>query len=93
MDIEIPQSNYKNLMRKISDRFQELQFVQKSAYNVLVYSSTIKIEDLVSENHDLQSELNDFNNLKSDNETAVINAAKMLHNEIKTHPPAMSWPP
>ena len=31
--------------------------------------------------------------MKSDNETAVINAAKMLHNEIETHPPAMSWPP
>ena len=59
----------------------------------MVYPFTIKIEDLVSENHDLQSELNAFNNLKSDNKTAVINAAKMLHNEIKTHPPAMSWPP
>ena len=70
-----------------------MQFVQKSPHNILVYPSTIKIEDLVSENHDLQSELNTFNNLKSDNETAVINAAKMLHNEIKTHPPAMSWPP
>ena len=31
--------------------------------------------------------------MKSDNVTAVINAAKMLQNEIKTHPPAMSWPP
>ena len=93
MGTEIPQSDYKNLIRKISNRFEELQFVQKSPNNVLVYRSTIKIEDLVSENYDLQSELNTFNNLKSDNETAVINAAKMLHNEIKTHPPAMSWPP
>ena len=74
----------------MSNRFEELQFVQKSPNNVLVHPSTIKIEDLVSENHDLQSELNAFNNLKSDNETAVINAAKMLHSEIKTHPPAMS---
>ena len=92
MGIEIPQSDYKSLIQKISNRFEELQFVQTSPNNVLVYPSTIKIEDLVSENHDLQSELNAFNNLKSDNETAVINAVKMLHNEIKTHPPAMSWP-
>ena len=91
MGIEIPQSDYKNLTRKISNRFEELQFVQKSPDSVLVYPSTIKTEDLVSENYDLQSELNTFNNLKSDNESVVINAAKMLHNEIKTHPPAMSW--
>ena len=58
MGIEILQSDYKNLIRKISNRFEELKFVQKSPNNVLVYPSTIKIEDLVSENHDLQSELN-----------------------------------
>ena len=64
MGIEILQSDYKNLKRKISNRLEELKFVQKSPNNVLVYPSTIKIEDLVSENHDLQSELNTFN--KSD---------------------------
>ena len=61
MGIEILQSDYKNLIRKISNRFEELKFVQKSPNNVLVHPSTIKIEDLVSENHDLQSELNTFN--------------------------------
>ena len=61
MGIEILQSDYKNLIRKISNRFEELKFVQKSPNNVLVYPSTIKIKDLVSENHDLQSELNIFN--------------------------------
>ena len=61
MGIEILQSDYKNLIRKISNRFEELKFVQKSPNNVLVYPSTIKIEDLVSENHDLQSEPNTFN--------------------------------
>ena len=75
MGIEILQSDYKNLIRKISNRFEELEFVQKSPNNVLVYPSTIKIEDLVSENHDLQSILS--TNLKSDNETAVINVANM----------------
>ena len=61
MGIEILQSDYKNLIRKISNRFEELKIVHKSPNNVLVYPSTIKIEDLVSENHDLQSELNTFN--------------------------------
>ena len=61
MGIEILQSDYKNLKRKISNRLEELKFVQKSTNNVLVYPSTIKIEDLVSENHDLQPELNTFN--------------------------------
>ena len=61
MGIEILQSDYKNLIRKISNRFEESKFVQKSPNNVLVYPSPIKIEDLVSENHDLRSELNIFN--------------------------------
>ena len=61
MGIEILQSDYKNLKWKISNRLEELKFVQKSPNNVLVYPSTIKIEDLVSENHDLQPELNTFN--------------------------------
>ena len=42
MSIEILQSDYKNLKRKISNRFEELKFVQKSPNNVLVYPSTIK---------------------------------------------------
>ena len=42
MGMEIPQSDYKNLIRKISNRFEELQFVRKSPNNVLVYPSTIK---------------------------------------------------
>ena len=57
MGIEILQSDYKNLIRRISNKFEELKFVQKSANNVLVYPSTIKIKDLVSENYDLQSEV------------------------------------
>ena len=48
MGIEILQSDYKNLIQKISNKFEELKFVQKSPNNVLVYPSTIKIEDLVS---------------------------------------------
>ena len=36
VDIEILQSDYKNLIRKISNRFEELQFVQNSPNNVLV---------------------------------------------------------
>ena len=43
MGIEIPQSDYKNLIQKISNRFEELQFVKKSPNNVLVYPSTISL--------------------------------------------------
>ena len=46
--IEILQSDYKNLIRKISNRFKEVQFAQKCPNSVLVYPSTIKIEELVS---------------------------------------------
>ena len=42
MGIEIPQSDYKNLIRKISNRFEDLQFVQKSPNNVLVYPLPFK---------------------------------------------------
>ena len=46
MAIEIPQSDYKNLIRKISNRFEELQFVQKFPKNVLVHPSTIRKKSL-----------------------------------------------
>ena len=77
MGIEILQSDYKNLKRKISNRLEELKFVQMSPNNVLVYPSTIKIEDLVSENTISSRNLILSTNLKSDNETAVINVVNI----------------
>ena len=72
MGIEILQSDYKNLIRKISNRFEKLKFVQKSPNNVLVYRSTIKI---VQKTMISSQNLTFSTNLKSDNETAVINVA------------------
>ena len=38
MGIEIPQSDYKNLIQKILNRFEKLQFVQKSILTMFWYT-------------------------------------------------------
>ena len=44
LDTELS-SSYKNLLRKISTRFKELNFVHQSHNNVLVYTNNLKVED------------------------------------------------
>ena len=43
---ELSFSSYKNLLRKISTRLKELNFVHQSHNNVLVYPNNLKVEDL-----------------------------------------------
>ena len=48
------QSQYKNLLRMVSNKFKELVFFNYQQNNVLVYPSTLKIESLVINNFELQ---------------------------------------
>ena len=43
--IEIPQSDYNNLIRKLSNKFKELRFVHQEHNKVLVFPAAFKIED------------------------------------------------
>ena len=58
---ELSSSSYKNLLRKISTWFKELNFVHQSHNNVLVYPNNLKVEDLILQNSKIKSELETMN--------------------------------
>ena len=47
--IEIPQSDYNNLIRKLSNKFKELRLFHQEHNKLLVFPAALTIEDLVSE--------------------------------------------
>ena len=92
--IEIPLSDYNNLLiRKLSNKFEELRFIHQKHNKVLVFPATLKVEDLVSEYYNLKCELDSLNTTQNDDERAVINVAKKINAEIKSLVSPMSWPP
>ena len=54
LDIEVPPLAYKNLIRKVSEG--QLNFIQQSANNTLVYPCILIIEYLVIDNYKLKSQ-------------------------------------
>ena len=91
--IEIPLSDYNNLIRKLSNKFEELRFIHQEPNKVLVFPATLKAEDLVSEYYNLKCELDSLNTTQNDYERAVINVAKKINAEITSLVSSMSWPP
>ena len=91
--IEIPLSDYNNLIRKLSNKFEELRFIHQEHNKVLVFPATLKVEDLVSEYYNLKCELDSLNTTQNDDERALINVAKKINAEIKSLVSPMSWPP
>ena len=92
LGISVPDSHSKNLMRKLSNMFEELQFVSYQHNNVLVYSITLEMQNVIIENFELNSELK-LTSSKSDNKDNVLQVAKLLNCAIKNQQPQMSWPP
>lgn len=86
LGFSISQSQYKNLLRVVSNKFPELEFINYQQNKVLVYPSTIKLETLVVENYELQCE-------PDGNEKTVMGVAKLLHGAIDNHSMEMPWPP
>ena len=94
LHIEIPPSTYKNLIRKVSTHFKgQLNFIQQSANNTLVYPCTLTIEDLVIDNYKLKSEQESMKEFADDEEKVTIKVAKTLNKLVNDHPLLMSWPP
>ena len=90
---ELSSPNCKNLLRKISTRFKELNFVHQSHNNVLVYPNNLNVEDLVLQNSKMKSELETMKLSMGDDAASVISVEKVLHDTILAHPEQMSWPP
>ena len=61
LGVEVTESQYKNLLRMVSDKFKELVIFNFRQNNVLVYPSTSKIESLVIDNFELKRGLNAAN--------------------------------
>ena len=94
LGVAVAQSQFKNLLRVVSNKVKELEFINYQQNKVLVYPSNLKIESLVIDNFKLQSDLNRVNqtSLSGDSKT-VMNAAKVLNEKIKNHSVEMPWPP
>ena len=54
LGISVPQSQYKNLLRMVSNRFPELVFIKYQQNRVLVYPHTLEMEKLVIDNYELR---------------------------------------
>ena len=54
LGVKVTESQYKNLLRMVSDKFKELVIFNFRQNNVLVYPSTSKIESLVIDNFELK---------------------------------------
>ena len=93
LGISVSQSQYKNLLRSVSNKFQELEFMNYQQNKVLVYPCTLKIENLIVENFELKLQCGLESAASDDNEKKVIGVAKCLNLAIKNHKVEMSWPP
>ena len=78
----------------VSNKFKELEFINYQQNKVLVYPSNLKMESLMIDNFELQSNLKRANqtSLGGDPKT-VMNAEKVLNEKIKNHSIEMPWPP
>ena len=58
-----------------------------------MYPASLKMEDMVVQNYEINCELQSMQCSASENENNVIKVVKLLHGEIKNQTPQMSWPP
>ena len=94
LNVNIPESHYKNLLRKMSSKFSnQLNFVHYQHNKVLVYPGSLKVEDLVIQNYELNRELLSVQSTENEPENSVCHVAQLLHREIKSLPQQMTWPP
>ena len=74
---EVPPSNCKNLIRKVSTEFKDqLNLIQQSSNNTMVYPCTLIIEDLVIDNYKLKSEQESMKEFVDDEEKVTTKVAK-----------------
>ena len=77
LHIEVPPSTYKNSIRKVSADFKgQLNFIQQSANNTLVYPCSLTIEGLVFDNYKFKSEQESMTEFVDDEAKVTIKVAK-----------------
>ena len=93
LGVTVSESDKKNLMRKVSNMFPEINFVTHQYNKMLMYPNTLAIGKTVLDFLELKTKLESLKGPRSDDEKNVIQIARLINDEIKDLNPKMSWPP
>ena len=92
LGVTVSKSNKKNLMRKVSTMFPEINFVTHQYNKMIMYPNTLAIGKTVLDFLELNTKLESLKGPTNDDEKNVIQIARLI-NEIKDLNPQMFWPP
>ena len=93
LGVTISKSDKKNLMRKVSSMFPEINFVTHQYNKMLMYPNTLAIGKTVLDFLELKTKLESLKGPRNDDEKNVIQIARLINDEIKDLNRQMSWPP
>ena len=93
LGVTVSESDKKNLMRKVSNMFPEINFVTHQYNKMLMYPNTLAIGKTVLDFLELKTKLESLKGPRSNDEKNVIQIARLINDEIKDLNPLMSWPP
>ena len=93
LGVTVSKSNKKNLMRKVSTMFPEINFVTHQYNKMIMYPNTLAIGKTVLDFLELKTKLESLKGPRSDDEKNVIQIARLINDEIKDLNPQMFWPP
>jgi hypothetical protein len=84
LKVTVPESHAKNLLRKLSNLFPEINFISHQYNKVLMYPNTLFLDKVVLDFFELKSELQDLkSSTRCDEESSVINAARLIKMKLK----------
>ena len=83
-NINLTPSFQNNLLRKITLQFPDLRFVERTGKSVLVYPSSLNLNDLLVKYYNLKLESDYIKHLKTNDEKKVIQVTKLLHETIQS---------
>lgn len=93
LGVTVSKSDKKNLMRKVSTMFPEINFVTHQYNKMIMYPNTLAIGNTVLDFLELKTKLDLLKGPRSDDEKNVIQIARLINDEIKDLNPQMSWLP
>ena len=93
LGVTVSKSNKKNLKRKVSTMFPEINFVTHQYNKMIMYPNTLAIGNTVLDFLELKTKLDSLKGPRSDDEKNVIQIARLINDEIKDLNPQMSWSP
>ena len=90
LGVTVSESDKKNLMRKVSNMFPEINFVSYQYNKMLMYPNTLAIDKTILDFFELKTELESLKGPRNDDEKNVIQIARLINDEIKDLNPQMS---